>query len=467
MAGALRAAREAPAPTAFAIAALAAFGLAAAQGEKFFYYDSGAYWALSETFTGSGSFPFFDFENTGIRGYVLPLLYLGLREGADFLVGSDWLLVWGFNAATFALIGTVLAPRLAAIAWPEAKWNVSRRLALTALILAFWSGYLSFPLSDFPALAAALLALVAISRADSPPWLLLAGLSAGIALNVRPAYLLLTPLLIGLLVWSWTERRDGGRILSGRRLLCAAALFGGFAIVALPQSVSQHKRFGEYSFVPGSSGLTGFQYATGLRFQRYETHVSGPPQMEYLDPHTREIVAGLENGSVGGTGGYLGIVADHPLTMAGVYLRHVVNGLDQRYTTPYVETLESDREGLAAAWHDLLRAGGFLIVFLALLRVALPAGRRSLGPARWRYPAALLAVSASAIPSAVETRFLLPAFLLAAMLVVAPGWRQALSELRAHPAWRRELALVLAAAVAYAAIVWSIVSAASDNLRLS
>lgn len=466
LAGAARAAREAPALTAFLIAACAALLLAVAQGEKFFYYDSGEYWNLSLTFAENGHFSLFDFENNGLRGYSLPLLYWALRNTAEVVTDSQWHVVWAFNAVAFALIGAVLAPKLASIAWPEASWTVSRRLALTALILVFWGGYLSFPLSDFPALAAALLALIAVSRIDSPAWLLVAGLAAGLALNMRPAYLLLAPLLVGLLAWGWLERRGAGASY-GRMALCFATLFAGLATVAVPQSISQHERFGDYSPVPGSSGLTGFQYAVGLRLQAYGTYVSGLPQMEYLDPHTEEIVAGLENGSVGGTGGYLGIVADHPLTMAGVFLRHVVNGLDQRYTTPYVEVLEADRGGVASAWHLALRIAGFLLVFLALLRAVLPAGRRSLGPARWRYPLALLAVSASAIPSAVETRFLLPAFVLSALIVLAPGWRSALSALRGAPSRRRTVGLVLGAGIVYTAIVWAIVSAATDNLRLT
>ncbi len=466
-AGALHWARERPALTAFLIALPAALVLAVAQGEKFFYYDSGEYWDLSLTFAENGHFSLLDFENNGLRGYSLPLLYWALRNVAEVVTDSQWHVVWALNSVAFALIGAVLGPKLASIAWPEARWTVGRGLALTALIFVFWSGYLSFPLSDFPALAAALLALIAVSRIDSPAWLLVAGLAAGLALNMRPAYLLLTPLLAGLLAWGWLERQKAGASY-GRMALCFAALFAGFATVAVPQSISQHDRFGDYSPVPGSSaGLTGFQYAVGLRLQAYGTHVSGLPQMEYLDPHTKEIVAGLENGSVGGTGGYLGIVADHPLTMAGVFGRHVVNGLDQRYTTPYVEVLEADRGGVASAWHLALRIAGFLLVFLALLRALWPAARRSLGLARWRYPLALLAVSSSAIPSAVETRFLLPVFVLSALLVLAPGWRSALSALHDTSDRRRTLSLVLGAGIVYAAIVWAIVSAATDNLRLS
>jgi hypothetical protein len=463
---ALGAARDSPALTAFAIGALAALLVALAGGTKPFYFDSGGYWSLSESFTGSGHFSFYDFQDP-LRGYSWPLILWTLRNVSELFIGNQSLMVRGLNAAIFALVGTVLAPRLATIAWPRVSWNITRRLALTAVLLVYWSGYLSFPLSDFPALAAALLALVAVYRADSPAWLLVAGISGALALNIRPAYVLLPPLMVGLLVWSWIEGRRTQPISVRRRVLCVAALLAGLAIVSVPQSLSQHKRYGDYDPIPGSTDLKRIQYTIGLKLQRYETYLNDKPHMEYLDRHTEAIVAGLESGSVESTGEYLGIVADHPVAMGGVFLRHVVNGFDQRYTTPFVETLESDRSGPSAAWHLLLRIGGFLMVFLALLRVAWPAGRRSLGPARWRYAAALPVLAASSVPSAIETRFLLPAFLLAAMLVVAPGWRRALGETWAGPARNRALAMVLTAGAAYAVIVWAIVSAATDNLRLS
>jgi hypothetical protein len=466
LAAALRAARDSPALTAFVIGTLAAFLVALDGGTKPFYFDSGGYWSLSESFTGSGHFSFYDFQDP-LRGYSWPLILWALRNVSEVFISNQSLMVRGFNAVLFALVGTVLAPRLATIAWPQVSWNITRRLALTAVLLVYWSGYLSFPLSDFPALAAALLALVAISRSDSPLWLLVAGFAGALALNIRPAYVLLPPLLAILLIWSWIEGRRTQPISVGRRVLCVVALLAGLAIVSAPQSLSQHHRYGDFDPIPGSTDLKRIQYTIGLKLQRYETYLNEKPHMEYVDDHNDEVVASLETGSVESTGEYLGLVVDYPVTMAGVFLRHVVNGFDQRYTTPFVETIESDRSGPNAAWHLLLRIGGFLMVFLALLRVVWPAGRRSLGPGRWRYPAALVVFACSSIPSAIETRFLLPGFLLAAMLVVAPGWRKAFDETWASPARNRTVALVLSAGVAYAVVVWAIVSAATDSLRIA
>lgn len=462
----MRAARGRPALSAFLFGTLAAFAVALALGAKPFYFDSGGYWSLSESFTGSGHFSFFDFQDP-LRGYTLPLILWSLRNVSELVTDNSSLMVKAFNATTFALIGTVLAPALAKLAWPEARWSAIRRLALLAAILVFWNGYLSFPLSDFPALAAALAALVAIGRSSSPPWLLLAGFAGGLALNIRPAYVLLPALMLGLLAWSWIEGGDARPGSPARGALCALALLAGFAIVSVPQSISQHKRYGDFDPIPGGSTLAKVQYTTGLKLQRYDTYLSATPRMEYVESHTGAILAGLDDGAVNDLGEYLGLVAAHPITMGGVFVRHLVNGLDQRYTTPFVETIESERGTLDSAWHLLLRATGFLIVFLALVRVAVPAIRRGLGPSRWRYPAALAIVAISAAPSAMEARFMLSGFTLAAMVVFAPGWSSGLSEWRTEPTRNRELAAVLLAGAAYAVVVWTIVSAATDSLRLS
>ncbi|HEU4945091.1 MAG TPA: hypothetical protein VFT10_08005 [Solirubrobacterales bacterium] len=457
--------RRAPAPTAFAIALAIALAVALAQGARWFHYDSGGYWYLSETFVRDGHFSLYNFENNGMRGYAQPLLYWALRNFGELLGTTDSLAVRVFNAAGFALIATVLAPRLAAIAWPQTDWNVTRRLVLAALLLAFWSGYMAYPLSDFPALGLGLLALIGVSRAESPAWLLTAGLAAGLAINIRPSYALLAPVLVALLVWSWLERRDREPLLSKRRTLTGAALLLGLAAVAIPQSALQQRDFGGLSPLPGSSNLTQYQYKLGLELQRYETYLRGKGTLEYVEPRIVEIADEVNSGSVGAAT-YLKIVVEHPIAMGGLFLRHIVNGFDQRYTTPYIEVLETERGDFSSTWHLLLRILGFVLVFLALLRVVWPAARRSLGPAQWRWPLALLVISLTAIPSAMDTRYVLPAYLVVWLLAVAPGWRRALAETRAGPHARQALALGLAAAAFYAVVVFSIVSETTDNLRL-
>ncbi len=449
-----------PALTAFAAIFLACLVVGLIQGSKLFYGDSGGYWHLAETFGGHGSFDFLHFEYTGLRGYSWPLTLYGVQKIGDLTGLQPWVQVVLANSALFALLTGVLAPALARAAWPRRAWGPLPRLGLGAIFLIFWSGYLNFPLSDFPALVAAVLAVVAISHARSPLWLGLAGLAAAYAVNARPAYLLLIPLLIAVLAWTWWRDDAGRPPTASRGALCVAAFVLGLAVVTVPQSIiSSHSGRGAAP-LPGGSGLAGLQYTEGLRLQRYGTHVGEHPFMDYFDPHTASIRAELPLETVSGTSKYLEIALDHPITIAGVFLRHLVNGLDQRYTTPYVEEVEP-------SGRDLLRLAGFLIVFLALFRVLWPRGRRSFGgDARWRYPLALALCCLTSLPSAIEARFMLPIYLLSAMFVLTPGWPSPLESEASGVRRLRTVAVGGIALAAYLLLVGSIVDGATNNLRI-
>ncbi len=447
---------------------LAAFGLAFAltlavtllQAPKPFYYDSGLYWSLASSFIQNQHFSLLNF-NSPLRGYALPLINYGLQAIMNALQWSPSLIVKIFNSLILALIGAVLAPTLAQLAWPERPWGLQRRLALTGLLLVFWVGYLSFPLSDLPALLTALLALVATGRPDSPSWMLVAGALCALTVDIRPAYLLLGPIVVALVLWAWRDQRGAQHASIARRGLCLGLLVVGFAAVSLPQSLSAHRYYNTWSFVPGSpSHLSNVQLTVGLLHQRYDTYVGSdrPPQMFYEDPAGKRLLLSQPGGEIDSSTQYLGLILSHPLVMGGVFARHVINGLDQRYNTPYVEHVET-------GWHLLLRLAGFLLVFLALVRVAWPAARRRLGRARWRYPVALLACCLSSVSSEVEVRYLLPVYVLSYILVLAPGWPNPLGSVEAGVRRFRTPAILLAAYLAFMAVIWHVASGATSHLR--
>lgn len=449
-----------PTALALAIAFFAAAAIGLLQGEKPFYADALGYWQLAEEFSNSGHFSLLSFP-TIWRGFALPLTFHLLRQVAGVFTDSDPRMVIAFNALLFSVIATVLAPRLAQIVWPKTEWGLWRRLTLAAIVIVFWRGFLNFPLSDFPALAVALIALIAVAKPTSPGWMLAAGLAAGLAMNFRPAYLLLVPITILFAVWDWFEHRHEQVRSDLRRLVCLALLAIGVLLITVPQSLISHRVNGSYSPLPGGSELANLQYTEGLEYQRLDAVFNDHFQavVVYSDPDTTSIVAGLKQGGFQGTGEYLGIVAHHPLTMAGVFLRHAINALDQRYPTPYVEHLEDGR-------NRLLRIGGFLLVFLALVRLFWPSARRSLGPARWRYAVALLVITVPALTSGAVTRLLLPVFVLCALLALSPGWPNPVGA--KEEGLRRfvtPLALIAAAAL-FAALVITVVDGASDHMHV-
>lgn len=441
---------------AFGVTLMVALG----QGLKPFYYDSGQYWGLGETFTVNGHFSLLNFDSQG-RGYVLPLIDRELNAIAEGLGWNPSSLVKLFNALIFTLIGAVLAPRLAELAWPEHPWGPVQRLVLVALLLIYWRGAMSFPLSDFPALAMAVLALVAITHQDTSGWMLMAGVAGGLALDMRASYLLLEPILAVLVLWAWLGQSGTRRASTGRRALCAALLVVGFAAVSLPQSLASHRHGRSWSFVPGATISLSSQYLTpGLANQRYDTYVGtgeAGPSMTYGDRSGTRLLDTLKNRQVSSSSQYARLILSHPLAMAGLFARHLIDGLDARYSTPYIE----HREPGSRRW---LRIAGFLIVFLALARVLWPAARRRLGPARWRYPVALLLCSATSVPTTVETRYMLPVYLFSYITVLTPGWPSPIGPADAGLRRFRTLAILVAASVAFMAIVWHVTGVAGSQL---
>jgi hypothetical protein len=444
---------------------LAAFGAALAVtlivalslGKKPFYYDANLYWSLGDSFVRNGHFSLLNFENP-LRGYAFPLVNHELLKIAGDLKWSASTIVRVFNALLFALIGAVLAPRLAEEIWPGRPWGAIRRLTLTALLLVFWSGYLSFPLSDFPALCMVLLAIVAIVHPDAPGWMLVAGIAAGLAIDIRPEYVSLAVVLPLLLAWTWFKGRRRRSPSAARRLLCVGLLLAGFAGVSLPQALSSHRHHGTWSFLPGSAGgIAYIQLTDGLGLQRYETYVgSGAlPAMYYIDPQGLRILREQNNQRIESLSQYLGLLVSHPLAMASLFMHHLVNGLDPRYNTPYVEHIGSN---------IFRRLVGFLLVFLALVRVLWPTARRGLSPTRWRYPAALLACCVTTLSSAMETRFLLPVYLLVYMLVLAPGRPSLYGAVVNSSQPYRLLAIAGAACLPFAALIWYVTSDATSHL---
>jgi hypothetical protein len=447
------------------VAFLVIYRIADRQGVRPFYYDAGGYWSYADSFVDpTGDFSLMHF-NSDLRGYALPLILHELKSfNYHVLSLNDWQLVNLFNAAIFALIGMVLAPALAQVVFPQQRWGLIRRAVLTALLVAFWSGYLLFPLSDFPALATALLALLLASRMPSLWATGLSGAMVALAIEMRPAYLMLAPVLVVIFALQWRRARRAGTGPGSRRWAAALALMAaGFVLVVLPQSLAAHKHFNTWSFLPGASLHLGpYQLTEGTRMQRYETIVDpahfgglvygyGPGGNIVIEQEGQQFTGGLD---------YAGAVATHPHTFASVYVRHLFNGFDQRYNTPYPVHQAVGSMGLP------LRVLGLAITFLALVRLAWPAARRRLGPARWSFAIALAATTLTTIPSAMETRFMLPLWILAFILVLGGSWPNPLAS---GTAWRARLrvpAAIAVSAVVFGALAWAIASNTSAHLKL-
>ena len=442
-----------PAVGAFVVAFAGALAVGLLQGVRPFYGDSEGYWLLSQSFIVSGHFSLLNFVSTQ-RGYFLPLIIYGLRPFAGGTFHGESIAITVFNSALFALIGAVLVPRLAELAWPKHSWGFLRRIAAVALLLICWGGDLNYPLTDIPGLAMGMLAVIAIGQVDKPGWMLLAGMTAAAAIDLRPAYLPLLPALVVVLALTWFHQRGAPHASLARRALCTSLLVVGFMLVSLPQSLSAHRFFNTWNPIPGASvHLAAEVYTQGMEAQRwdsYERPVGTFNAISYHYPSAKRLLDEQPEQKIKSLSQYIGIVVSHPSIMVPLIIRHFINGLDVRYNTIYVE----NRASGGRLW---LRVAGFMLVFLALVRLFWPAARRSLGRARWRYPVALSACYVSSLASVSETRYMLPIEMIVYALVLAPGWPKPIDPHEAGFRRFATLAILAVAGLAFTAFIWHMV----------
>jgi hypothetical protein len=448
---------------AYGIAFAGTLAVAMLQGEKPFYNDSGEYWSLGTTFTVHGHFSLLNFSDAS-RGYLLPLLNHVLQTLAADSAWTASSMAKLSSVFTFALIGTVLGPSFIKTVWPQQpSWGLGRRLALTALLVVFWSGYLNFPLSDFSGLAMALLALVAVARADSPGWMLIAGAALGASIDMRAAYLPFAPVVVGLVVWAWFDQRGTRHASASHRALCAGLLVIGFATVSLPQSLSAHRYHGTWSFVPSASVVepAGQFFTPGMSIEGRDTYVGSGRSilMSYGYPAGQRLLEEQKEEKITSTSQYIGLFASHPLVMGGLIIGHIVNSLDPLYSTPYVENLDS----AGKVWG---RIAGFLLVFIALLRVLWPAARRALGPGRLRYVLALMVCCLTTVPTDIERRYMLPLYLLSYAMALMPRWPNPIGPAGSGLRRFQTLAVIAVAFLAFTSVVWYFTNEAISHLRL-
>jgi hypothetical protein len=199
-------------------------------------------------------------------------------------------------------------------------------------------------------------------------------------------------------------------------------LTGAF-VASLPQVLMNHRHHDSWS--PGVANAREQNLVTtwlGVRAQKYETYV-GPtdgypqPGVFYLDPSTRRLlqeeniapVIRLGRPSFPSSSRYLRLVLEHPLAMSASYFRHVFNGLDVKYPTPYVRDLDNKS--------TLLSLLNYTLLFVALARLVLPDARRALGSIHWSGIVVLLSACVGVLATQAEPRYFLPLTVLVYLLV--------------------------------------------------
>lgn len=387
------------------------------------YYDAEDYWQLGHRFVHNGRFELLAYDDA-LRGYVYPLvnfLCLALRKALNWPAVT---VVKLLNSVLAGLLFGIVGPRL----WQASTGALqlpplARRMVWAALAFIFWRDYFNFSLSDFPAVLALGAGLWLVQR-PRPGAALLAGMALALAVNTRPIYLVSILPMLGLL---------GAGPLQSRPVWAVrlAALLLGAALVLAPQWLINQRHFNantplvlSQSKTLGIHNLYLQKLKWGLLHEKYESSVGRElptGQLLFLDAGGAAMLRAEGLTEIDSPSQYVGLMARHPLTLAGIYARHLFTGLDISHPTPYLKRW---------APSPLLQFANYTLWFWAAL-VALrrrPTAREAL------VLAALLLPCVAVIPMSMEVRFLLPLHLLLLALVAFGRWPTG-GELRSGRRW--------------------------------
>ena len=239
-----------------------------------FVYDAANYWAGAVSLA-HGRDAYVD-GLMSLRGVLSSVLYLPAALATrGFGASAGGLAVLVENSLLVSLIGVVLLPQLLRAWGPVTPWMMWVCAGLTWLVVGRFAPY---PLTDIWAAALVLVALVALRR-QSGIGLLGAGLLAGIAFNIRPAYLV--PLLLVLAV-----------VLL--RTKFAGLWFGAGVVLALvPQLIVNLKHGAGWKlWPPDMLALTQLQAYNASFVVRYDTAYvpARDPQQFFCNPAMAQAV---------------------------------------------------------------------------------------------------------------------------------------------------------------------------------
>lgn len=380
-----------------------------------FYGDAGGYWHLAKTFEDptTGIFSFLNFTSM-LRGYLFPfVLYLIIKSSA-FLGLKDVILLEVIQAFVLSCLVAIIVPAtLKKLFNNEIRfWQI---LLLGFLMIFFWQGYLFYPLSDIWALLFFIFGIYLFLCCGGKKWaLFFAGASFGGAALIRPSYAIT---LIFLLFWAayyfLSQNQTKKQIFANELIIVF-----GLAFIFLPQLEINKARFGVLSPMPlmksskDGGNLFQQQLTWGIQMQRRDAVVAfAKPKLQgwaFVDQHGRNIL--IQSGfdpdvffysqkNILTLSEYFLLVRKHPLDFSLIYVRHLFNGLDIVYNTPYVYNLENT---------VYIRLLNYSLWFLAVLYISKCVKISAVITRQFLLLLIFVLPSILSVPTAVEVRFMLP-----------------------------------------------------------
>lgn len=428
-------------------------------------WDSEQYWQLvSRFFAHTKHFSLWNY-NAVLRGYLGPLLIMPVRVVCLMM---NWLPINGSRA-----IGVVWAAMLFGVVWP-AVWTKATGeslrnrawLIMVGLAFVFWRDYFNFCIQDVPALTLVLLALLALAR-SSLAWVFIGGVLLAGAMNMRPIYLASIP---GALGWLWWQTNHVGSATGLRKgfrrfIIVIITLLTGAAVVLLPQSIINYRQF--HKITPlvlaadeGHISLYLTQLNWGMAYQRYESsiipeHYGG---ITFADSLGMAQLRAQPSGFFSSYTQFALFALQHPISMTSRYLRHIFNGLDLWFPSPYPRHMHPSGQAVLKVLNYIVLILGFWHLFRCSIRRVLDRDFRPSTGISWLLLAVLLPVLL-AVPTLIECRFLFPLHLI--LLTVVAANLRPLQWLNFH-AYRQFLIILLLGAGVWGA--WTISEATSQQI---
>lgn len=356
-----------------------------ARGTAPFYWDADTYWQATLAIVGEA--PAVPPGYWDLRGFWTALVYAPAAAATRvFGIEHAGMAVLIQNSIVFGATAAALLPAL------MSTWRRVNIPMLWAAGILFWlvtSGFAPFPLVDvYPVIG--VLSLLLLLRTRGWWALLIAGVVAGIAFNLRPVYLVVVALVaIVTLVW----RRWSGLLFPA-----------GIIIALIPQLALNLSQAGQWSLVPFRSGSIAVMQAAYSTFVvRYDT-IFGEAEARqfYCSPEMARLIG------------------DHPPRTAGELVWSFVGNMPTsiqfaaekvaasttwQVSIPYAAPLRAMDVVFGVGIAALTVAGITALLYFASRRTGLP-------PRRDWYGVALIAAIVGAtvgtlVGSATESRFAL------------------------------------------------------------
>jgi hypothetical protein len=259
-------------------AALACFVATIFQNPELPEYDAATYWA-GATYLVHFANPY-AIGGLALRGIWTSVMYVP-AAALSLVIGSN---PPGFsilvqNAVLVAVIGAVILPRIAA-AWRPVTPRMT--YACTAIVWLLIDRYAPLAISDLYGVALVLTVVAILTSNDGWRWYLFAGACAGIAMNIRPAYLV-TIVVVTIAVAAWKRLR-------------VVSFAAGTLLSLVPESILNLLNHNGISpFPPLTFALADGQSQTASFIVRYDTvgpAATATPRLFWCSPQMSHIVHG-------------------------------------------------------------------------------------------------------------------------------------------------------------------------------